>query len=284
MFKKVILFGFLLSVVFSCKYFQNNKIEGENAIAKVNNSYLYKEDVAKLLPNKFDKKDSVLLVKNIIKNWAKREILLYKAKINLKNEASDIDILVKKYKQDLLINKYREAVVNQNLDTIISAKNIDDFYEDKKEILILNEDLLKLKFIKISNEIIDIEKIRKIFKSDKKEDAEELKANVMAYKSFHFNDSIWIKYADVQKSIPVLSEIDFKKIVEDRYMQLEDASDIYMIRIKEKLNKNTISPKSYALPSIRQMILHSRKLELLKDIEKTLLNDAHKNGKYEIYK
>ena len=31
------------------------------------------------------------------------------------------------------------------------------------------------------------------------------------------------------------------------------------------------------------MILHTRKLELLKNIEKTLLSDANKNGEYEIY-
>jgi len=32
------------------------------------------------------------------------------------------------------------------------------------------------------------------------------------------------------------------------------------------------------------MILHTRKLKLLKEIEKTLLNDANKNGQYEVYK
>ena len=50
------------------------------------------------------------------------------------------------------------------------------------------------------------------------------------------------------------------------------------------LYRNDIAPKSYVEPVIRQMILHKRKLQLIKEIEKTLLEDATKNKQFETYR
>ena len=56
-----------------------------------------------------------------------------------------------------------------------------------------------------------------------------------------------------------------------------------MVTIKNVLNRNEIAPKSYITPSIKQMILHQRKLQLLKSIEETLLEDAQNKNQFEIY-
>ena len=132
--------------------------------------------------------------------------------------------------------------------------------------------------------VIGVHKIEKLFKSDKKEDTELLIDQELEFKSFYFNDSVWIKYVDVHNKIPLLEKKDYKNIKKSTYLVKEDSLNLYYINIKEVLKRNSISPKSYVLPTIKQMILHTRKLKLLKEIETTLLNDANKNGQYEIYK
>ena len=49
------------------------------------------------------------------------------------------------------------------------------------------------------------------------------------------------------------------------------------------LNRNEIAPKSYVTPTIKQMILHQRKLLLLRKIEETLIDDARKKQQFETY-
>jgi hypothetical protein len=49
------------------------------------------------------------------------------------------------------------------------------------------------------------------------------------------------------------------------------------------LQSNEIAPKSYITPAIKQMILHQRKLLLLRNIEETLIKDATKKKQFEIY-
>ena len=67
------------------------------------------------------------------------------------------------------------------------------------------------------------------------------------------------------------------------FIQKEDSLSLYLVAIKEVLNRNEIAPKSYITPTIKQMILHQRKLLLLRNIEETLIDDARKNQEFEIY-
>jgi hypothetical protein len=269
----------------SCSYFnKETKVDTRKPIAKVNTAFLYKEDIKDILPENYKPKDSALLVANYINSWAKKQLLLSKARLNLTDDALELEKLVQKYREDLLINKYREAVITQNLDTIVNEADIDTFYVHNKDILKLNEDLLKLKFIQVDKNIIDRKKIEKLFKSDNREDIAILIDKELEFKSFYFNDSIWIKYTDVHNKIPLLEKKEINNIKKNTYLVKEDSLNLYLINIKEVLKRNSISPKSYVLPTIKQMILHTRKLNLLKEIETTLLNDANKNGQYEIYK
>lgn len=284
MLKKLIIFLVIYISLYSCSFFKSNSKDDKKAIAKVNDTYLYLEDLKAVLPKDYKKMDSALLASNYINNWAKQQLLLAKAQINLNDDQVEIDKLVIKYRQDLLINKYREAVVSQNLDTVVNETDVDNFYTNNKDILKLNEELVKLKFIQVNKDISDKEKIISLFKSRNKEDAKQVISKELEFKTFYFNDSVWIKYKDVLNILPILNDADFKSIKKNSFLQKEDSLNLYLIYINDKIGRNSISPKGYVVPTIKQMILHARKLELLKKLEQTLLNDANKNGQYEIYK
>ena len=284
MVKNIFYFLVLIQLV-SCDFIlKRDKVDTRKPIAKVDSVFLYKEDIIKALPENYAKRDSSLLVNNYINSWAKKQILLSKARLNLNDEGKEINDLVKKYKEDLLINKYREAVVNQNLDTIISEAEIDSFYKKNKELLKLNEELLQLRFIHADKNIMNRKEIEKLFKSKDIKDTDSLMGMGLEFKSFYFNDSTWIKFSDVLKRIPVLTHEDLKKVKKPEFVTKEDSLSFYLIKVNKVLKRNSIAPKEYVLPTVKQMIKHTRKLQLLKEIERTLLNDATKNGQYEIYK
>jgi hypothetical protein len=102
--------------------------------------------------------------------------------------------------------------------------------------------------------------------------------------SHHLNDSIWIKYSDLLNEIPVLKTEDKQLLLKkDHFIQKEDSLSLYLVTIKKVLQSNEIAPKSYITPAIRQMILHQRKLLLLRNIEETLIKDATTKKQFEIY-
>ena len=267
----------------SCNYF-TIKNDTRQPVARVNNAYLYKEDLKNIFNKDIAPQDSILIANNYINNWIKQQLLLSKAQINLENKTEQFDNLVKKYREDLFINSYKEAVVNQYLETEITEDNIAEFYKENSQNFKLNEELLKLKYIKIGKDILNKKELIKLFKSAKKEDLDSLKTKERFLKSYHLNDSIWIKYSDLITKIQTLKAEDKKRLLKKGYfIQKEDSLSIYLVTIKDVLNRNEIAPKSYITPTIKQMILHQRKLLLLRNIEETLIDDASKKQQFEIY-
>ncbi|MBT8385382.1 MAG: peptidyl-prolyl cis-trans isomerase, partial [Bacteroidia bacterium] len=142
MFKHLIYIVLLTLSTYSCINHQDDKVP----IAKVYDNVLFLDDVKEMMPEQLTKEDSILFVTSYINKWAKEQLLLQKAKINLQEENENINALVNQYRQDLLINKYKEAVVEQELDTLVTEVNIETFYSSNKDIFKLNEELVKFRY------------------------------------------------------------------------------------------------------------------------------------------
>lgn len=277
MMKYIFVYIILIIGFFSCKE-QNEKI---NAIARVYDSFLYENDIAKIFPDNLSKEDSILFRNSFINSWAIEQLLLQKAKINIEDKNDEIKNLVTKYKKDLLIDKYKKAVLQQDLDTVITENNIDEYYQANKNIYKLNEDLIQLRYIHFNKDLKNEKEVIKLFKSSDEEDIKILIDKELEFNSFNFNDSIWISYNAVLKKLPILKDKGVLK--KNKFIQKEDSLGVYLVVVNDVLYRNQIAPKSYVVSTIKQMILHKRKLELLKKIEQTLVKDAINKKQFEQY-
>ncbi len=277
MMKYIFVYIILIIGFFSCKE-QNEKI---NAIARVYDSFLYENDIAKISPDNLSKEDSILFRNSFINSWAIEQLLLQKAKINIEDKNDEIKNLVTKYKKDLLIDKYKKAVLQQDLDTVITENNIDEYYQANKNIYKLNEDLIQLRYIHFNKDLKNEKEVIKLFKSSDEEDIKILIDKELEFNSFNFNDSIWISYNAVLKKLPILKDKGVLK--KNKFIQKEDSLGVYLVVVNDVLYRNQIAPKSYVVSTIKQMILHKRKLELLKKIEQTLVKDAINKKQFEQY-
>jgi len=253
----------------------------ENAVARVNDQYLLKTDLDMAMPSGLDSKDSLLYRNNYIKIWATKELLLEKARINVEDDNGEIEELIRDYRKELLIDRYKKALLQQELDTVITEVDIIDYYEANKNVYRLNEDLVQLKYIHFNKDMNDKKNLVKLFKSEAPDDLEELIAREFEFYSFSFNDSIWVSYRDVEKKLTFLK--DEKNIKKNQYIQKEDSLGVYLLAVSDLRRRNEVAPLNYIIPTIKQMILHKRKLELMNEIEKTIMVDAINNKQFEQY-
>jgi hypothetical protein len=68
-----------------------------------------------------------------------------------------------------------------------------------------------------------------------------------------------------------------------KFIQKQDSLGLYLVAVKDVLLRNNIAPLSYIKPTIKQMILHKRKIELIRDIEKIIVKDATQNKNFKTY-
>ncbi len=275
--KGFIVIVMLHFVLVSCA--EQDQLEG--AVARVNDRYLFKEEIDKLAPSYQSVQDSILWRNSYIKTWATRELLYEKALINVSNQDQDIEELVENYRRELLIDRYKRAVLQQELDTVVTEADLDTYYELNKNVYRLNEELLRLRFIHFSLDMNDRKELVKKFRSSSVDDAEDLEERSLEFYALSLTDSIWVSRVAADDKLPWLKEE--KRLKKDQFIQKEDSLGVYLVAIKEVLHRNDVAPKSYVIPTIRQMILHNRKLELMNEIEKTLVIDAINNKQFEQY-
>lgn len=281
--KKAIMFFLLILTFYSCNYFEVQEKENitSEIVAIVNTEKLFREDLKTILPNNISKEDSAVLVKGYINDWAVKQLLLNQAESNSSLEdVNNINALVRDYKESLLINSYKERLIKQRLDTIINDEEIDVFYDNNKENFKLNEELLKIKYLHFDNNIINKKELIKLFKSDKIEDLEALEKQQLSFKYYQFNDSIWTPLDKVLLKLPFSKENLLNKT---KFLQKQDSLGLYLMAINDVLVRNDTAPLGYIKPTIKQMILHKRKIELIRDIEKILVKDATKNNNFKVY-
>jgi len=267
----------------SCQFLGLEKREDikELPIAKVYNQNLFKEDIVDLLPKNISKEDSLVLVRSIINNWAAKQLLLKKAEENNSLEDnSEINKLVQDYRQALLINGYKERLIKQQLDTLISEDEISDYFNSNSDNFRLNEELLKVRYLHFSSDLIDKKEVIKLFREGDIESLEELESRQLSFKSMLLNDSIWTPLENVLLKTSFSRDNLLKKT---KFLQKEDSLGLYLVAISDVLIRGDKAPKSYIEPTIKQMILHQRKLQLIRDIEKIIVKDAIQNESFKIY-
>jgi hypothetical protein len=280
---KYFLFIFSIVVFTSCDLFkiQEKETNTSEVLAIVNTEKLFRIDVTSVLPKNINRADSLVLANSYIQNWAIKRLLLAKAKNNSSLETvNQIEGLVQDYKESLLINNYKDQLVKQKLDTVVSDQEIEEYYLLNKENFKLNEELVKIRYLHIDNNLIDEGEILSLFKSNDINDLEELEKQELSFKFHQFNDSIWTQLDKVLLKLPFSKDKLLKK---SKFIQKQDSIGLYLATIKDVLPRNSIAPISYITSTIKQMILHKRKIELLRDIEKIIVKDATQNNNFKIY-
>ena len=274
---------FCIFTLTSCDYIklQERDAPTSEIIAIVNTDKLFKEDLKDFLPRNISREDSLILVKSFIQDWAVKKLLLDAAANNNTQESlKNINNLVQDYKESLLINNFKEALIKQQLDTIISDDEVEAYYLINNENFKLNEVLVKSKYLYFDASVINKKEIVKFFKSEEIEDAEELERQQLSFKMYQLNDSIWTELDKILLKLPFSKENLLKK---SKFIQKQDSLGLYLVAIKDVLRRNDIAPLSYIKPTIKEMILHKRKIELIRDIEKIIVKDATKNNNFKIY-
>ncbi|MCO4820840.1 MAG: peptidyl-prolyl cis-trans isomerase [Flavobacteriaceae bacterium] len=267
----------------SCQFF--NKAPLGEPIARVNNSYLYAEDLKGLIDQNTTKEDSTLRVSNFINKWATQQLLLDAAQINLSEERQeDFEGLVHQYKTDLFTSGYKEALVKQKMDTSVTIQEANEVYTQNLETFQLDEALVKFRYINVGENNANIKDIEERLKRFDETDKEVLDSISIQFKSYSLNDSIWIRAAQAVAKIPVFNEENRKELLKkSNFIQLKDSLGLYLMQIKDVLQTNDTAPIEYVMPTIRQIVINKRKLEFIKELEKDITKDAVKNKQFEIY-
>ena len=281
---KILICFCLIGAAVSCNRFFNSSQEKE-ALARVGEEYLYRADVAPLLPEGISASDSVAFVMNHINKWASEQLLLTRSKINLpEGKQREFERLIADYRADLYTKAYLEVLVQQAQDTLVTQAELREFYRSKRENFKLNEKLVQIRFVVLPPQFLNQNEVKDRLQSYAVEDQAFLDSIAVQFNKLHLNDSIWVDAARVMKEIPVLNYSNQERYLKkSQFFELRDSLGVYLGVVTNVLDINDIAPLQYIEPNIKQIIRNRRRLKRKRQLEKDILDEAIQKKEFEIY-
>ena len=281
------IFRLFLIVVFyliiGCDKLNNSR--QNQLIARVDNNYLYISDIDQLNLKFLSTSDSMIKIQNYINTWAKDLLFYDKSQLNINAEnKNSLDKLVDQYRLDLYNNNYKASIIKAQIDTLITQKQLVEYYTDNNSIFSLKEPLYKYRFIKFYKNNVDRNEITNRFIRFSNLDKVFLDSLSFQFSNSFLNDSIWFTKKTLIQNANFLTSKDLLTIKKSQIFELEQSIQVYLFKIEDYLSKNEIAPLSFVENTIRNIVFYQRKLEFLKKIDQEIINDAIQNKKFEIYK
>tara|TARA_Y100000739_G_scaffold123164_1_gene105996 strand:- start:1768 stop:2604 length:837 start_codon:yes stop_codon:yes gene_type:complete len=275
--KLFILITILLS---SCNELTSTK--NDKLVSRVGENYLYESEI----PDFSFYEDSLIRKKVFIDSWARENIFFDLSLVNLDQKLIiNLDELVGRYKRDLYINSYKDILINSMVDSIIIDSEIDEYYDKNLNKFKLNEDLIKFRFVKIPLDNININKIRNGLIRFSSFDKNLIDSLSFQLASYNLNDSLWITKRDFFNQVDFINYENEKKYVKKgQLISKRDSMYVNLLFIDDILQANSVAPRSYLSDRIKSTIYNNRKILLIRELNKQIINDAIKSKKYELYK
>jgi hypothetical protein len=274
----------LLVVLTACKRKPEAAGDHSAAVARVFDRYLSREDLAGIVPGHVHGADSLAIAQQYIRNWVRQQVILKNAEDNLDEEKKNVEKKLREYRNSLLTYAYERELVAQHLDTVVSDQEIGEFYEKNKSNFELKDNIIRVIYLKLSKRTPKLNKAREWYRSESPKDRKLLAEYATQYAlNYYLDDESWLLFDNLVKEIPIRTYDQEQFLRNNRNIEIEDSSNIYLVSIKGFKIKNSLSPLSFETANIRSMIINQRKLALIEEIENQAYDIASKNGDIEIY-
>lgn len=242
-------------------------------IASVGRQKLYAVDVANAIPSGMTAEDSIIHANTFTDKWIRESVVLAQAEKTL-GDSINIDKLVDDYRKSLLIYHYELYVIEDQLDTVITADNYQKAYEEQKDQFLLQSPVFYFTYFRIpeNTKLID-----RFFSNWRSQRQSEVKSYLKKHNITVVTDTtMYYTYQMLTERLGrTLTATQFN--AKRQYQYNQDGYE-HFIQLEDYKESGSVAPLDYIKESIRKKILFDRKKELLKKHKNQLYSTAFQRG------
>lgn len=268
----------------SCELRQGVPFE---ALVRVGDAYLTAAELERMMPENMLPADSADIAQKKISAWVARQVLLDKAKCNLdETSEKEIEEQIAQYRESLLIFSYETRIAKQLLDTIVSNKEIEDYYKANQSQFILKSNIVRARFVKVNKTVKDAQHIKRELFAIPFTDGNLLTLADLCRRSadnYFLDDDRWIFFNDLLREVPIQTYNQEEFLRNNRNIEVNAGEHWYYVSIVDFKVRDMVSPISFEKDRIRAIILNRRMQEIQRDMEEDLLEEALRTNQVEYY-
>jgi len=255
-------------------------------VARVNDVYLYQDELVGFVPKGTVEEDSVSRVQAYVNSWVRKQLLIQEAARKINIDEADIERKILDYRYSIIAYEYQTEHIKENLDTLIAPGEIEAYYNQNKDNFVLKQNIVQATFIKVPKNAPRTAKIKDLIFSGREKDQKELKSYCLSFSAaYHLADSSWIIFDDLVRNSPLAeipNKIQFLK--SNPYYETSDDDYLYFLKVERYEITDSTSPLEFVRKDIKNIILNKRKVELAKQLEDEVFKQAENSNRFEIIK
>ncbi|MGN0186657.1 MAG: hypothetical protein ACI392_02800 [Paludibacteraceae bacterium] len=273
----------LLSCVLAACSLKPQADVAREPLLEVEGQFLYKDELAQIIPAGTAPEDSAVLADAFIRKWATNILLYETAKRNIANE-DEIDAMVEEYRKTLTIHYYQQRLVAQRLPEPTDAE-VEAFYEQHAGLFPLSENVLCGIFLKVPNGAPKIERVRKTIKDLNDEaDLQTLEEYSVRHAAvYEYFPDKWVYFNELTCRMPPLNTDQTHFLENASFYEASDSTYTYFLKVTDYRLVGMATPLDFVQEKIRTILSNQRKLEYLQQFEVSLYDDAVTNGQITFY-
>lgn len=260
--------------------------DDQNDEAPVVSAYgqnLFQSDIDGMIPDDLSETEKAALEEEIINNWIQQQVVLNKVNNDISDVSKKIEQRIEKYRTDLLLFEFEKQAINNRLDTIVSEKEITNYYKNNIKEFELDDYLVQAIFVKAPKSAPDIDKVNFWFRSKDSTDMVKLKEwSSLNAVNFYYDDESWLYYNEIQKMLPQEMVLNSGYFILNKLARKYESEDfVYFFRVLDF--RTGISPLEFEKENIKTRIIQMRITTLREELREEIINDAFDNNQVKRY-
>ncbi len=267
-----------LTVVLAC-----GGVHGDDVVARAYDNYLRYDDLRGLVLPGMSSEDSATVVDNYINQWLQQQVVLHKAE---KNVSNDFQEQLKSYKNNLLTYEYERQVIAQLLDTLVSDEEIQQYYDSHRDDFVLKSNIVRAIYVKVSASSPCVARLRKMMSKKRLDDndKQDLQHVAAAYGvDYYFEEDAWMPFQKLQAMVPIETYNEVAFLRDNNMITIADSQWLYVAAILDYKVVDETSPLDYEYDHIRTVLLNTRKINIVENMQRDLFAKAEENEDIERY-
>lgn len=256
-----------------------NRDKADRVVAQAYDDKLYWSDLRPVVPMGASPEDSAAIARRFLDNWARDHVMLHMAQQNLDQRQLNVEERIQAYRESLLTYAYEQALVQQNLDTVVSGSQIQDYYDKNLANFQLKDNIVRVRWFKLhGNDRKLLARVEQLWRSNDGEDTHKLEV-LLAQRGTTIVDTHdnWMEFSTLQQQVPLTPENPTDWLQRQGKVIVKDANGTYFVDIFDHRLKDSTSPIDLVEPQIRAIIINQRKLKLVERLREELYNNALAN-------
>lgn len=270
----------LVLTLLSCN--SQPEADEDRLLARVHNKELYLSEMDGMFISNADAADSALTIKSFVDRWTREAAIEWEAERNQPANLN-IDQLVREYRADLLRSSYERVLVDQRVDTSFREDELRAYYEAHDQQFLLERPIVRCFFIKAPHPTPKADTLRALWNNGEVQDTSALinYCDRFAEISLLQTDA-WYSLDDIAARCPP-GTLTADNVQSRQEFSQQDGQHRYNFRLFEKRNRLEVAPFSYVRDQVQNMIMHDRKMEVLKNAREEIYEREMRRENIEIF-